>query len=306
MPYTINTDIIMSGSAIEMGTSKITGLGTPTLGTDATTKAYVDTEIAAGVVSLFTEDVDRNIVGGASAGAAIIAGGTDNFIAGNLAGTALTSGDNNILLGSRSGTAITTALSNIAIGPDSLNANQTVSSNVAIGKNALLMLIGGAGNNISIGDNSQTALTTGESNVSLGSAAIPAITAGIRNTAMGHNTGTNVTGASNDNIFIGNAAGPSTVGVMSNALYINNAVSDTPLIHGDFSTTTVTINGDINASGASNLQEDLGEFLLAGLPAAATNANKWALVTDAVGGRTVVRSDGTAWKIIAVEGLTVS
>jgi len=51
---------------------------------------------------------------------------------------------------------------------------------------------------------------------------------------------------------------------------------------------------------------DLGEFTIAGLPAAASNANSYALATDASGGRTVVRSDGTNWKVVAVEGATVA
>jgi len=51
---------------------------------------------------------------------------------------------------------------------------------------------------------------------------------------------------------------------------------------------------------------DLGEFIIASLPAAASNANSYALATDASGGRTIVRSDGTNWKIVVVEGATVS
>lgn len=51
---------------------------------------------------------------------------------------------------------------------------------------------------------------------------------------------------------------------------------------------------------------DLGEFTIANLPAAATYPNCWALATDASGGRTAVRSDGTNWKVIALEGATVA
>jgi hypothetical protein len=50
----------------------------------------------------------------------------------------------------------------------------------------------------------------------------------------------------------------------------------------------------------------LGEFTVAALPAAADNANRYAVATNASGGRTIVRSDGTNWKVIAVEGATVS
>jgi len=51
---------------------------------------------------------------------------------------------------------------------------------------------------------------------------------------------------------------------------------------------------------------DLGEFTVAGLPSATANANCRALATNASGGRTLVRSDGTDWKVVVVEGATVS
>ena len=51
---------------------------------------------------------------------------------------------------------------------------------------------------------------------------------------------------------------------------------------------------------------NLGEYTLAGLPDATLNANAFALVTDASSGRTIVRSDGTNWRIVAVEGAIVS
>ena len=54
------------------------------------------------------------------------------------------------------------------------------------------------------------------------------------------------------------------------------------------------------------LGQDLGEFTVAGLPAAASNANHYALATDASGGRTIVRSNGTVWKVVVVEGATVA
>lgn len=59
-------------------------------------------------------------------------------------------------------------------------------------------------------------------------------------------------------------------------------------------------NGNIVTHG------DLGEYTLATLPTAAIYPNTYALVTDAAGGRTIVRSDGTNWKIVTVEGATVS
>ena len=68
---------------------------------------------------------------------------------------------------------------------------------------------------------------------------------------------------------------------------------------------TWTIPVDQNNPG-DPLGIDLGEYTIANLPAAASYPNCWALATDASGGRTAVRSDGSNWKVIAVEGATVS
>lgn len=67
----------------------------------------------------------------------------------------------------------------------------------------------------------------------------------------------------------------------------------------------VTINTALDAIDL-NMWKDMGEYTLAGLPSAAGNPNAYALVTNAAGGRTIVRSDGTNWKIVVVEGATVS
>lgn len=68
----------------------------------------------------------------------------------------------------------------------------------------------------------------------------------------------------------------------------------------------VWILPDAGQSSPQVLGTDLGEFTLAGLPAAGSYPNCWALVTDASGGRTIVRSDGTNWKVVVVEGATVA
>ena len=50
----------------------------------------------------------------------------------------------------------------------------------------------------------------------------------------------------------------------------------------------------------------MGSYTIANLPAAADNTDAFAVATDASGGPTLVMSDGTNWKIIAVIGATVS
>lgn len=68
---------------------------------------------------------------------------------------------------------------------------------------------------------------------------------------------------------------------------------------------TINTNMDL-IDVQTEANKHLGEYTIANLPVASSNANKFALATDAVGGRTIVRSDGTNWKILMVEGATVS
>ena len=67
----------------------------------------------------------------------------------------------------------------------------------------------------------------------------------------------------------------------------------------------VTINEAMNSIDGE-MWKDMGEYTLATLPSAAANPSAYALVTDAAGGRTIVRSDGTNWRIVVVEGAIVS
>lgn len=69
--------------------------------------------------------------------------------------------------------------------------------------------------------------------------------------------------------------------------------------------TETTINNALNTID-DKFPTDLGEYTIANLPLATANPNAYALATDASGGRTIVRSNGTVWKIVAVEGATVS
>jgi len=67
----------------------------------------------------------------------------------------------------------------------------------------------------------------------------------------------------------------------------------------------VTINAALNTID-TNLAADMGEYAVASLPDATVHPNAYALATDASGGRTIVRSNGTDWKVVVVEGATVT
>ncbi len=87
----------------------------------------------------------------------------------------------------------------------------------------------------------------------------------------------------------------------------NNGSNSVALKAPDLITTDqVWILPDVAQASTQMLGIDLGEFTIANLPAAATYPNCYAMATDASGGRTIVRSDGTNWKIVVVEGATVA
>ena len=90
-------------------------------------------------------------------------------------------------------------------------------------------------------------INTGSYNTAVGSDSLTTLTEGNNNTAIGYKAGaTNVTGSGN--VFLGYEAGPDS-GSVDNKLYINNNKSNTPLIYGDFSSNTVTINDNLAITG---------------------------------------------------------
>jgi hypothetical protein len=82
---------------------------------------------------------------------------------------------------------------------------------------------------------------TGNYNVAVGMYALKSNNGGSRNTALGYKAGNNA-GAASGNVFLGFEAGYSETG--SNLLYIENTVSSSPLIWGDFQSDKVVINGN--------------------------------------------------------------
>ena len=130
---------------------------------------------------------------------------------------------------------------------DDLSDVATTSDNLFLGHSNTM-----GTSNTGVGITSLDALTTGNFNTSLGDGSLTATTQGSNNVALGYNAGaSNLTGSGN--VFLGNAAGENETG--SNKLYIDNSNTATPLIHGDFATDNVTINGTltiVDGSQAAN------------------------------------------------------
>lgn len=208
--------------------------------------------------------------------------------------TSSSNGRQNTAIGSRALRANTTGGGNVAVGYTALDNNTTASNNTAVGYGAVAGNTTGDGNtgvgfwslvnntsgiynsgfglhalrntttgqwNIAAGARAAESNTTGRYNVALGANALFTNTTSYYNTALGYNAGYSTTGAGN--VFIGANAGYNETG--SDKLYIDNTNSATPLIYGDFSTNSVTINDSLiskyfkMSNGANNgylLQSD--------------------------------------------------
>jgi len=141
-----------------------------------------------------------------------------------LANITVSSGNYNTGAGSLAGNAVTTGDNNSLFGYKSGYALTTTSNNTLIGYNSGISL-------------------TGSNNTLIGSDVGHNAT-GSNNTYLGYTSGYNGTGS--DNIFIGYQSGYNETG--SDLLYIDNSSTASPLIHGDFTADSITINGQLNVT----------------------------------------------------------
>lgn len=133
---------------------------------------------------------------------------------------------------------------NLGLGINSLLNNITGSNNISIGTSAFFNNTS-TNNNIGIGRDTGYFSQTGSNNIFIGHEAAKGVAmyAGAQNNiAMGFQAGYNMTSGSSNNVLIGYQAGYSETG--SNKLYIANSNTTAPLIYGDFSANTLTINGN--------------------------------------------------------------
>jgi hypothetical protein len=187
--------------------------------------------------------------------------GTDNVYIGYQAGYKGTSAYSNVAIGHQSGYELTLAYQNVFVGHYAGKNTTYGESNVFVGNSAgLANMTGGsnvhigagagekanASNNAFVGWGSGYENTSGTSNTFLGTQAGFNNTTGSNNVALGNGAGyANSTGQGN--IFIGNYAGYYETG--SNKLHIDNKITTTPLIYGDFNSRYLTVNGDANVAG---------------------------------------------------------
>jgi len=176
---------------------------------------------------------------GRRAGYSNTTGGGNSFI-GRDAGYFNTTGNSNVFLGILTGYANTTANYNTFVGERAGRFNTTGVSNAFLGRRSGYSNTTG-GNNVFIGANTGYDNTTGGNNTFIGQAAGRFNTIGQNNTMLGYRAGYNATGTRN--VFIGYTAGYNETG--DNKLYIDNTSTANPLIKGDFSTNTLTFNGDV-------------------------------------------------------------
>ena len=165
----------------------------------------------AEVSQVLTEDGSDNLIAGDIAGNRI-SGGSANIILGDEAGRAITSGSTSIVLGKQalgSDGASTTGSHNIALGYRSLYVCTSGEENIAIGKEAGSEITTGE-NNIAIGEKPLLRCTTGKENIALGRRASEYLTTGDANIIMGDYTAQQLTTGDN-NVCIGNDAGGSNL-----------------------------------------------------------------------------------------------
>ncbi len=171
--------------------------------------------------------------------------GSGNTFSGNAAGYSNTTGNNNTFTGLQTGYSNTTGYNNTFSGDSAGYSNTTGLSNTFTGSLAGSANTTGQGNTF-IGTSAGLLNTTGYSNTFAGASAGFINTTGYNNTFMGTGAGHyNTTGYGN--VFLGYYSG--TLGSDTNKLYINNTLTATPLIFGDFAARYVTINGDLNYTG---------------------------------------------------------
>lgn len=165
--------------------------------------------------------------------------GDNNTVLGHHAMLEANGAFSNVVIGYRAADSLTTGSFNVAIGADAMaNGAVTGTTNVAIGFLSGYSITEGSGN-VLMGYGAANSITTGQNNICIGGVAGHSLTTTSSNVCIGVSAGQSTTGYGS--VFIGHEAGKNETG--GGKLYIDNSDTSKPLIGGDFSARTVTING---------------------------------------------------------------
>ena len=177
--------------------------------------------------------------------------GNLNTYTGYQAGYTATAAHQNTFNGAYSGFNTTTGSYNTFMGHGSGYSNTTGYANVFVGRYSGYRSTTGLFNT-HLGYLSGFNATIGRYNTFMGAMSGYSTTTGLYNTYVGYSSGRmNKTGYRN--VFIGYNAGHQELG--SDKLYIANSSTKTPLIGGDFSAKTVTINGTLTQTSDRRLKK---------------------------------------------------
>ncbi len=239
------------------GQSNTTGYSNLFIGTDAAaynTTGSHNVYVGQGV-GIYSTTGSYNTFIGRFAGNATLS--NENTFLGYSAGSSHDTGVKNTFVGMNSGKYNNTGEYNTFVGYAAGENSDYTSNSTHIGYYAGYNATGYGNTTLGWGAGRNS---TGDYNVMLGNTAGNQTTSGSQNVYIGTSAGsTNLTGVGN--VFIGYNAGQNETG--SNKLYIDNSNTTTPLIHGDFSTDIMTVNGTLKVRtmrigdlGSSNLGLD--------------------------------------------------
>lgn len=241
----------MTGPLVIDGSTDAVQLTVQANGTQTNPLILLESSAGAELIRI-DSDEERNTFIGHEAGkvnAVSGADGIENTFIGYEAGKACSSGADNTCIGSKAGRSISTGDRNFAAGAGCGNALTTGSNNFLMGR-LTGNVLGAGSNNIGIGSSVLQSNIDGVGNVAIGYQAMRDGNAGDFNVAIGQNAGQDTAG--DYNIYLGYGAGGTHNG--SNALYIANSNTATPLVYGEFDNKELGIN--IGAGCAATLHVD--------------------------------------------------
>lgn len=196
-------------------------------------------------------------------------------------------GTHNVAIGTGA-LANTEATGNTAIGVQALDSNLIGSANVAVGRYALRLA--DARRNTALGNQAAELHKGGEKNVAIGHRADHRNAQGANNTVIGAEAGGDSSTETNrsGSVFLGHRAG--YFEPASNKLYIDNTDTMAPLIHGDFLSDSLAVNGSLSIAGAYTLPTVPGASGQV-LHTYGDGTTAWAAPANA----TLIDADGDGW-----------